>query len=120
MPNPVWPADLPQYVTLDSFKEQKLSNKISTPMEHSATVKTRRRFTAVPTKYTFSIMMTVTQKALLDDFYEDTCKGGTLPFDWVRPLEQDAVTFLFMGEPPSYSANAPQNVIATFDVQTVI
>lgn len=116
MPNPTWPATLPQFVNQDSYREARTDNTIRTPMEGAA-VKTRRRFTASFRRYQFAIWLSKTQKGYLDTFYKTTCADGSLAFDWVLPAEQSAASFLFMG-PIQYSAAGPQTFVATFDVQT--
>lgn len=116
MPNPTWPAGLPQYVSQDGYRETRTDNTIRTPMEGSA-VKMRRRFTASFRKYQFSLAVSTAQKAILDTFYRTTCADGSLAWDWVLPAEQSAATLIFLG-PISYSAAGPQTFIATFEAQT--
>jgi hypothetical protein len=116
MPNPVWPAGLPQYVNQDSFTEEKISNVIRTPME-GGDVKIRRRFTAAPIKYAFSFTITDAQKAIFDTFHHTTCKHGSLAWDWIRPIELTSATFIFMSE-PKVTAVGPFTFLLNFEAQT--
>lgn len=117
MPNPVWPATIPQYCNQDAFNEEALDNAIRTKFE-GGNVKLRRRFTVVPIKVNIGVTLTGAQKTYLEAFYTTTCKGGTLAFDWVMPSTQAATVFIFMSV-PKFSAVGPDTFLATAELQTV-
>lgn len=114
----VWPGTLPQYVNQDAFREQRVDNTIRTQSD-GGSVKLRRRFTAVPVKYTISLTLTAAQKATLDGFYVTTLKDGSLPFEWVLPAEQTTKDFIFMAS-PQYTAVGPSTYMVQLELQTVI
>ena len=117
MPNPTWPPSLPQYPNQDSFTEEQMDNSIRTQFDGGA-MKLRRRYTAVPIKFTMSFTLTASQKAALETFFNSTLSGGVLPWDWVKPSDQAAATFVFRS-PIKYSAVGPATFMATIEVQTV-
>lgn len=117
MPNPTWPAALPQYFQADGLDESKVDNAITTAME-DGTIKRRRRFTKTAIKVNGALMMTDAQKAILDTFFATTCVDGALFFDWVLPSDGSAVTYIWLKAPKSMSAGA-LNWRSTLELQTV-
>lgn len=117
MPNPVWPATLPQFFQTDGLNEEKVDNAVRTAME-DGTIKVRRRFTKSAIKVTGTVMMTDAQKAILDAFFEDTCKDGALYFDWVLPSTGAAKTYIWM-KPPKTAAAGGLNWRAALELVTV-
>lgn len=86
MPNPVWPVTLPQKFPLGTMEENQ-DGRIRTEMD-TGPPKMRRRFTATIKTYTLPperFLFTEAQKTSLESFYDNTCQGGTLPFDWPEP-----------------------------------
>ena len=97
MANAVWPASLPQDV-LQGWEKSLDSGLLRTPMDQGP-AKQRRRFSATARPYTVTVQMTGTQVTTFEAFFDDTIKGGSLPFDWLDPRTQTAVTFRFVKEP---------------------
>ncbi len=85
-----WPSDLPQTYNKDDFTYTKQSGTIRTDMD-SGPPKVRRRFTAVSTFYTLSMIMTKTQFDSFETFFESTLKFGTLQFYAIDPLDVESV-----------------------------
>lgn len=79
MPNPTWPAGLPQAWGQDSTLEL-ADNILRTPMA-TGPAKLRRRSTAEVDQLRFSLLLTNTELTTLRTFYRSTLKK-TLPFDW--------------------------------------
>ena len=98
MVNATWPTDLPRYLLVAGFDRRFRKNKIRTQMEYGP-VKQRRRGTSTPAPIKGAIQLTAAQVATLEAFHETTLVDGTLPFDWVEPIRQTAVTYRFVGEP---------------------
>jgi hypothetical protein len=101
MPNPTWPASLPQNLEITGLQESPPNLTIRTPMEVGPP-KLRRRATAGVRPIQGRQLLTKTQVATLDTFYVTTLAGGSLPFDWVHPRTQAAATFAFVS-PPVYT-----------------
>lgn len=94
-----------------------MDNVIRTQFD-GGTMKLRRRFTAVPIKYTMTFTLTAAQKATLETFFYTTLSGGVLPWDWVKPHDNSAATFVFRN-PLKFSAAGPATFIAAIEIQTV-
>lgn len=96
MPN-VWPASLPQSFFLGTsigFAD----NAIRTEMD-TGPAKQRRRFTAAPEPVRTTIRIAESALVVLRDFHDNTCEGGTLPFDWTHPVTDAAQEFRFTAAP---------------------
>jgi hypothetical protein len=72
----------------------------------------------VPIKFNMTFTLTASQKSTLETFFNTTLGGGVLPWDWVKPSDQAAATFVFRA-PIKFSAAGPATFIATIEVQTV-
>lgn len=99
MSNPSWPGTLPGYVLEQGFGESLAEQVLESPMEVGP-AKRRRRYTRNNRVFTASMMMTDSQSASFESFYYTTLIGGTLPFDWVHPRLQTAMTFVFRRPAP--------------------
>lgn len=117
MSNPTWPPSLPQYPNQDGFSEEQADNTIRTQFD-AGTMKLRRRYTAAPIKFTMSFTLTAAQKTTLETFFNTTLAGGSLPFDWVKPSDNAAATFVFRS-PLKFSSYGPANFIVVAELQTV-
>lgn len=118
MPNPSWPVQLPDYVLQEGFAERLADTTIENQTEGGVT-KTRQRFTAKVRVLSLSVKMTYAQAATFETFYEDTCAGGAIPFDWVHPRYRTPITFKFRKPPPQHSAPNGDSVVVAFQVETV-
>jgi hypothetical protein len=94
----VWPALLPQSPLVSGYNE-KLPNTIIRTQMDNGVAKTRRRFTATVRPMSISFTMTPSQVALLDTFYNDTTKGGSLRFEWTHPRTGVTKEFRFVNPP---------------------
>ncbi len=98
MPTPIWPVSLPQSPRVSGFKEQLPETVLRTSMD-AGPVKSRRRFTTGPTPVTIELYLTRAQVAILDEFFNDTCEGGALSFDWVNHRTKAPARYRFTSEP---------------------
>lgn len=97
-----WPATLPA-PALNTLSETPPDNVIRTKMDKGPD-KVRRRTTANIRPISFTLILTPTQTATLDTFYDTTTFSGADEFDYTHPRTGDAVKARFV-EPPQYSEN---------------
>ena len=111
----VWPSALPRHVGISSYQERFAETALRTPME-AGIAKLRRRYTAAPRQFDMSIRMSAEQVSLLCDFFEDTCAGGTLAFDWLHPRTTAPATFRFI-DAPRVSASSPISFLVALKLE---
>lgn len=108
MANAVWPVDLPQKFLLGA--SERLPNNVISSQTDAGIPKIRRRFTSAIKTYRGSVIMTAEQRDLLEDFFRNTLKDGSLSFEWRHPT-QGVQTFRFTpGEPPEVLYSWPGKV----------
>jgi len=96
-----WPASLPQGAFVDNWQES-VEDAITEFTVEVGPPKRRRRISSPQRLVEHTIVITTAQRATLLDFYEDDLSNGTLPFDWVHPIDGgSAVTWQFR-EPPQF------------------
>jgi len=100
-----WPGTLPQAPDFSTFQETSPNVALRTQMDVGPP-KLRRRSTAGIRPFTMSFLMTQTQVATLETFYQTTLTGGTAAFDWTHPRTGSAASFRFV-TPPQYHAIGP-------------
>lgn len=110
---PSWPATLPEF-NADSYSEEDADGLVRTQMDAGPEFR-RRRFTAVPTRITTSLLLTDTQTDTLLTFYRDTLAGGSLPFDWDHPRTEASVSMRFNSFPTI--AGGPFNFRVSLDLE---
>lgn len=115
-----WPTSLPQYVLEQGYQESLEDQTIETAMD-AGPPKVRRRFTTSVRKLTVQVQMDADQAAIFEDFYLNTCAGGSLPFEWVHPRTRAARTFRFRKPVPAVSVAAAGQIIRyTINLETVL
>lgn len=97
----VWSITLPDYLETAGFEQKGANTVIATQMECGAP-KRRRRYTAAIKPVKGGLILTATQLATLDSFYENSTAGGSLPFQWKNPITRATCMMMFT-EPPSYT-----------------
>lgn len=97
----VWPSTLPEYVLADAFKEA-LNNQTIESATDTGSPKVRRRFTKLVRKFDMAVLLSDSQVATFENFWLNTLKGGSLPFDWVHPRTRASITLRFRSPAPSY------------------
>ncbi len=99
MSNPVWPLSLPPFVLMQGYQESIVDGIIETPVD-AGPVKVRRRWTGDGTLLALAVGMTPSQYDTFSTFYKTTLAAGSLPFDWVHPRTQAAITLRFRKPAP--------------------
>jgi hypothetical protein len=105
MANPAWPSDLPLSFQSDGYEEDEEDVVLRSSMDVGP-AKTRRQFSGNVRKISGVVVCTDTQFASFKTFFRDTCKKGSLPFDWHEHLpggNATPATFRFLS-PPKYRA----------------
>lgn len=92
MAHPIWPSALPQKVIADSYSEKFRDGRMFSQMS-SGPPKVRRRFSSAVKPVSASIIVTYGQAAILERFWEDDTKGGSLPF-YIRDQRNDGLPIL--------------------------
>jgi hypothetical protein len=117
MPNPTWPAGLPQYVMQQGFSEKLPDMLLETQME-AGPAKARRRYTSDYRLFSVSVAMTAAQRATFETFFITTVMGGSLPFDWKDPVTQANATFRFKKPVPQFGIRGETH-IASFALEKI-
>lgn len=98
-----WPGTLPQYLQIDSNKEQVPDNRLISQTD-TGPGKMRSRSSALPRPVSGVMLMDSTQLATLDSFIASDLAQGTLPFNF--PAVRGGGTWLVRIAPsggmPSY------------------
>lgn len=102
-----WPVELPKGFEADSYGSAPQSGVIRTEMS-SGYAKVRRRFTAVITEHSGTMIMTKEQfETYFVPFFKVTIDYGTIPFDFPNPLDggdtEIEVRWLVEGGSPPYT-----------------
>lgn len=116
MPNPVWPAALPQKALKEGYRETASDNLLESQMD-AGPAKIRRRFTTRSRMFQMTIACTASQAATFLSFFETTLKDGSLPFDWVHPRTGAAATFRFRKPVPQIVPRGGGHVDITLNLE---
>lgn len=76
-----WPATLPQALNVDGYSEAQQSGVVRTAMDAGPEF-VRRRFSAVSTMVSGTLLLNDTEWSALLTFFNSTLAGGSLEFDW--------------------------------------
>jgi hypothetical protein len=79
-----WPAELPATLLLEELTAKQDSNVIRTAMD-AGPKKTRRRYTANTKTFTGRLLLTPSQRAVLEQFYHTALADGVLRFNFINP-----------------------------------
>ena len=90
----IWPVSLPQVMRLDGLSGKKKSNVIRTEMD-AGPVKARRRYSVTTKAFEGSVILSETQRAVLEDWYDNTLGNGTLRFAMKDPQTLTVCEFRF-------------------------
>lgn len=104
----LWPAALPN-IKLTGLQTQYIDPVIRTDMD-AGPKKARLRYTAVPKKVSGTITVTKAQAAVVEDFYVNTLKYGTLRFMMIDPENGELYEYRFTQPPVSESEEGLFNV----------
>jgi len=76
---PVWPSQLPQRVLRDGYSET-LRDGVLRSKTDSGVGKVRRKYSSAAMPVSATISLYYAQKVILERFWEDDVKNGSLPF----------------------------------------
>lgn len=100
MADVTWPVGLPQDFLASASRETLPDVVLRTPMD-AGPAKVRRRYTTnVRPVQGQLVPMTRAQVEIFKTFFNESLAGGSLAFDWIDPLTEDAVEFRFVCPPP--------------------
>ena len=88
-----WPTTLPQQMLIGLTRKQ-APNTLQFAVS-SGPAKRRRRSTMVTKTCTTDLELTGAELAILEEFFNDTLQGGSLPFTWTDFITGDAAEFRF-------------------------
>lgn len=115
-----WPGTLPQYVLEGGYQETLEDQTVESQMD-TGPAKVRRRFTNSVRQFKVTIQCDEAQAADFEVFYNTTCAGGSLPFDWVHPRTRVARTFRFKKPPPQVSVMGGGTIVRySFALETML
>ncbi len=89
-----WPAELPELIILNGLVAKKNSNVIRTSMD-AGPQKTRRRYTVQTKNFDGYIVITESQREVLEDWFDNTIGSGSLRFKMKNPQTLQVEEFRF-------------------------
>lgn len=95
----LWPASLPQSLTIASHDEVDRDNLVRF-QPTSGPPQLRRVATAVSRNVNGSLVLTYEQLDILQAFFRDTLKSGALAFEWKNHITGNVCSYLFRSPPP--------------------
>ena len=104
MATQTWPVTLP--VGPQSFQQQPDESGVIRTQPDNGPVKMRRRFTKIPVRGTMAFTMSIAQRNIFKNFYENQLNWGTERFNFFHPWDQVVRDFRIT-KPYSESANGP-------------
>lgn len=119
MANPTWPTTLPSFVQEGGYTEALQDQTVESNVD-AGPAKIRRRFTKSLRKFGITLQMLPAQVTIFETFWQNTVKGGSLPFDWVHPRTRVAATLRFRTPAPSYTTGGGgAYVIVSFALEII-
>jgi len=94
-----WPASLPQRLHQQGFSYQAPQGGIRTNMDTGKPFQ-RRRYSAAIEPFSGQMYLDKTEYQTLLAFWENTLGMGSLEFDWVHPITEQAATVRFVADNP--------------------
>lgn len=95
---PTWPAGLPAHTEIEGYQETPPTLALRSAMD-AGPAKVRRRFSAGPTAWRGTMLLTQAQAETLLAFWRETLAGGALAFEWAHPRTGAAATMRFTAPP---------------------
>ena len=90
-----WPAELPQLLRLEGLSATKKGNVIRTSMD-AGPAKARQRYTVSTKNFTGSILVTESQRKILENWYTNILGNGTLRFKMKDSQTLEIAEFRFL------------------------
>lgn len=118
MANPVWPVTLPTKAYVGRWNEVPERSFISFSVEVGPE-KRRPRISDPGDLVAWEIpVLSASQRTDLRTFYKTTCKGGSLMFDMLHPIEATVQTFQFM-DPPNIQLDDNNKFTASIQLRRI-
>jgi hypothetical protein len=114
MPDPNWPATLPQRPLTEGYVNTFGEGSARTDMD-AGPPKVRKRFTATVDKLQMSFLLDATQVATLRAFFATDCAYGAVPFVFADPVSGASQRLAFSGR-PSISARSGTQFVASLEL----
>lgn len=89
-----WPSALPQVLILDGLNGKKKSSVVRTEMD-AGPAKQRRRYTVATKVFKGSMVVTESQRKILENFYDNILGHGVLRFVMKDPQTLEYAEFRF-------------------------
>lgn len=103
-----WPTGLPQLPLTDGFSLTiGRSEVIQTDMD-TGPGKRRRRSLSSPRPMKITMVLTIEQVLLFEEWYDNTIMGGVKPFSWINPVTQKEEYFQIT-DPTTRPTITPEN-----------
>lgn len=106
----IWPETLPQQPVKDRYSEQLAATTLRTAMDQGP-AKLRQRTTAGVATLEAGYLLTGTIAAVLEQFYTETLRGGSLSFIYPHPRRKTPVMARFR-QPPEIMAQSGRYYLA--------
>lgn len=90
-----WPSTLPQMLRLDGLSAKKKNNVVRTQMDVGPQ-KVRKRYTISSKEFTGTLLLTESQREILESWYDTTLESGSLRFIMKDPQTQENGEFRFL------------------------
>jgi hypothetical protein len=90
-----WPDELPQLLRLEGLSATKKGNVIRTSMD-AGPAKARQRYTVSTKNFTGSILVTESQRKILENWYTNILGNGTLRFKMKDSQTLEFAEFRFL------------------------
>lgn len=114
---PSWPPTLPSSPLADGLRETLPATALRTEMDQGP-AKLRRRTTAGAATLSVNYLVSRAQVDGLQEFFNETLAGGTLPFDFTHPVSGASVSCRFR-QPPAYAAVNAQYFRAALELEVL-
>ncbi len=113
MPNPIWPLDLPQSVSVN-YSETSLPNSISSTID-AGPAKIRKRFENQIRRFSVTQYHTIEQKQIFQEFHQENEANR---FDWRDPTDNSAAECRFVPSvAPQYQRISPTHYLISFSFE---
>ncbi len=94
-----WPSTLPADISRQGFNQTLPNNKISSSVDVGP-AKTRKRFTANTSISNCTLLLSQSELAIFDTFYNGTTQSGVNYFNRQEPVTEETIEMRFIGNPP--------------------
>ncbi|MCM1497278.1 MAG: hypothetical protein NC124_02315 [Clostridium sp.] len=104
----VWPLGLPQIPLTNGFSMTIGRSEVIKSDMDTGPSKRRRRSMSAPRPMKVSMVLTINQVLLFEEWYDNTIMGGVKPFKWVNPLT-GAETYFQIQDPENRPTISPES-----------